>query len=1010
MLTAARLRACRGIDDVLGLFRELGYPVEPVAIDPEPWRRAGITIGWNGESDFRLAARLRHCDLFLLSHAREEAIRDFLRSYGEYNVLTKSAVLYYERDTTRFSVYDLSARRELRRLDIDLAAPTPNAVDRLNLLAAGGEPARVFDLALGREALTRRFFERFRDAVRDVGAAVAAACPGETADACGAQALLILSRLLFLSFIQEKGWLAGERRFLFDRLRHDSFYATVLAPLFFGCLNTPVDARDDAARRLGRTPYLNGGLFEPSPFERRHPALTVPDDLMRGVIIEVFEKFDFSSDEQDAAGSHVDPEMLGRVFEALMAGDERAATGSFYTPREIVGVLTGRAIDAWLGDGAAEEKLARLETITVLDPACGSGAFLLAALRAIEERMRALAAEAGVAPPPDLRQRIVERSLYGVDIKAEAVRLCELRLWLAIVSGADVPADEVRPLPNLDRNIMQGNSLFSPTDFLGDGRGDIYRDWVWALRAQSDLVERYRHAARSERPALARVMRDNDRRLASDLLVRAIDRDEEELERLTAPHRDLFGRAVAADHDRAQQLQERIAANRRELDRIEEGTLDFFSFDVHFAPVLARGGFDLVAGNPPWVRNARIETRARRMLGERYSLFRPIGVRAGFHQPDLAVAFFERALALANDGGVVTMLLPAKVLSAGYAAAMRRAAERNTIAALDDWSASGRRHFDGDTFPLGITVIRRRPPVGHRVQVRDGEARFEVLQRDLPAGCEWSLAEPEAAAILRRLRDRHHPLTESLARKPLMGVKTGDNQAFFLGDAKLRGETLVTSDGIAIPLAFVARCVRGRALRRWSGGTSEWILWPPATGWNPVPRWLERLGEARGLDPAEFRLSFVKPEHVGIKVAWKDVSRGMQAAVLPDTVEIAGRPYPLVANQTLYTLDAVSLDEAYALAAVLNSTVADALILATAERAKDAHFRYFGRTIGRMPMPRLAPDVLQWESLVRLSRRAHLGAGNLDHEIDGVVAWFYGIDGEELAILRAFVGRRLDAR
>jgi hypothetical protein len=1009
MLTAARLRLCRGIDDILGLFRELGYPIEPLAVDPEPWRRAGISIGWNGESDFRLAARLRHCDLFLLSHAGEEAIRDFLRSYSDYNVLTKSAVLYYRQDCRIFSVYDLSARRELRRLDVDLAAPTPHAVDRLNLLAAGGDPVRVFDLALGREALTRRFFERFRDAVRDVGAAVASACPDETAEACGAQALLILSRLLFLSFIQEKGWLGGERRFLFDRLRHDSFYASVLAPLFFGCLNTPADARDDAARRLGPIPYLNGGLFEPSPFERRHPSLAIPDELMRAVITEVFEKFDFSSDERDAAGSHVDPEMLGRVFESLMAGDERAASGSFYTPREIVGVLIGRAIDAWLGDGGAEEKLARLETITVLDPACGSGAFLLAALSAIEERMRALAAETGIPLPRDLRQRIVERSLYGVDIKAEAVRLCELRLWLAIVSASEAPVEEVRPLPNLDRNILQGNSLFSPTDFLGDGRGDIYREWVWALRAQSDLVERYRHAARSDRPALARLMRENDRRLASEMLVHAIDRDEEELQRLAAPHRDLFGRAVAADAERAQQLQQRIAGNRRDLDRIEEGTLDFFSFDIHFAPVIAGGGFDLVAGNPPWVRNARIESRARRMLGERYSLFRPIGERAGFHQPDLAVAFFERALALTKEEGVVAMLLPSKVLNAGYAAAMRRAAERNTIAALDDWSSSGKRHFDADTFPLGVTVIKRRPPVGHRVQVRDGEARFEIVQRDLPAGCEWSLVEPEAAAILRRLRDQHPPLTESLSRKPLMGVKTGDNQAFFLSDARLRGDALVTSDGIPIPLTYVARCVRGRALRRWSGGSSEWILWPPPNGWKPVPRWLERLGDARGVDPSELRLSFVKPEHVGIKVAWKDVSRGMQAAVLPDTVEIAGRPYPLVANQTLYTLDAVSLDEAYVLAAVLNSTVADALILATAERAKDAHFRYFGRTVGRIPLPRLAPDVLQWESLVRLSRRAHLGAANLDHEIDGVVAWLYGIDGEELAILRSFVGRRLDA-
>src|SRR5437773_785187 len=98
------------------------------------------------------------------------------------------------------------------------------------------------------------------------------------------EALLILSRLLFLSFVQEKGWLNGERRFLFDRLPERDFFATVLMPLFFGCLNTPAAERNAEARRLGRIPYLNGGLFEPSGFELRHPSLPIGDDLIRHVI------------------------------------------------------------------------------------------------------------------------------------------------------------------------------------------------------------------------------------------------------------------------------------------------------------------------------------------------------------------------------------------------------------------------------------------------------------------------------------------------------------------------------------------------------------------------------------------------------------------------------------------------------------------------------------------------------------------------------------------------------
>src|SRR5688572_20446678 len=376
MLTRERVRACSGPDAALDLLRELGYPVQPIDVDPDEWRRGGVPLPWNGEAHLRLAARLQHFDLFVLTGpVAEETIAEFMRTYAEYNLMTKSAIVY--QNCNSISVFDYVSDRGLRRLDVDLADPTPHSVDRLNLLALGDEGSlpRIFDRALDRESVTRQFFQRFRRAVTDVADALAAAVPREEREAIDGQALLILSRLLFLSFIQEKGWLNGERRFLVDRLEHEigrgrEFFSGVLVPLFFGCLNTPLHERKPAARRLGAVPYLNGGLFEPSAFEQRHGDIHLPNDLMQRVIEQVFEKFDFRIDEGDAAGTHVDPEMLGKVFESLMAADERAASGSFYTPREIVDVLTERAITEWLGEG----RLEKLESITVLDPACGSGA------------------------------------------------------------------------------------------------------------------------------------------------------------------------------------------------------------------------------------------------------------------------------------------------------------------------------------------------------------------------------------------------------------------------------------------------------------------------------------------------------------------------------------------------------------------------------------------------------------------------------------------------------------
>lgn len=1042
MISAERMRACRTSDDVLSLFGSLGYPVQRIPVDIEEWRLGGITIPWNGQCRLEVVSRLRLFDLLLLEGNVEEAdVRSFLRSYARYNQLTKSALINYNSENCTYSLYDLGGTDSLRRLRFSLGAATTHGLDRLNLLsideAGQASVGRIFDRALDRERITRQFFLRFRAAVADLAGALAESCRCEPQEERQQEALLLLSRLLFLSFVQEKGWLAGERRFLVDRAARAEkegleFFASVLLPLFFGCLNTPLAERDETALALGGIPYLNGGLFEPSRFERRNPELHVSNDLMGRILEELFERFDFSVDESDTAGTHVDPEMLGKVFESLMAEGERAASGSFYTPKELVDALTRRAIAERLAAGdpvlretlraiaageqrslprsEAAEALHRLEGLTILDPACGSGAFLLSALHAMERLTYALSASAKREVAPGLRQRIVERSLFGVDLKPEAVRLCELRLWLAIVSASGSAIETVAPLPNLDRNVLQGNALLSPLDFLGAHRADVYSDWSLAVRAQRDLVARYRNAPRHDRPALLRLIRENDRNLAAELLSAAARRDEAELIAATEPRLDLFGNTAPVEEERCRHLQARIAATREALLRVEDGELDFFAFDIHFAPVMAEGGFDVVAGNPPWVRNARIGSSARRVYRDRYALFRRGGRDTPFHQPDLAVAFFERAVALAVRGGIVSMLLPAKIANAAYAAPLRRFA-REQLALIDvsDWSVPARRHFSADTFPLGLTVRKSAPLAGERVCVSVGGETFAVpateLSLDGPAS-EWVLVPPEVMRILRRIHEQFGPLEEVLGRTPLMGVKTGRNKAFFLDDATALGTRILTGEGIEVPLEALCRCVRGRDVRRWSTTASHWMLWPPRSGWRDTPPWLLRVAAARGIAPDALRLSFVRPEHVGIKVAWKDVSRGMSAVVLPESVSMGGGSVPLVPNQTLYCVDAVSTDEAYAIAALLNSTVADALLLVAAERAKDNHYRYFGRTVSRMPLPAVRPGAGSWDVLVRLSRAAHR-KGRAPDELDPLVASLFDVTTTELSILRAFVEKRL---
>jgi hypothetical protein len=445
-------------------------------------------------------------------------------------------------------------------------------------------------------------------------------------------------------------------------------------------------------------------------------------------------------------------------------------------------------------------------------------------------------------------------------------------------------------------------------------------------------------------------------------------------------------------------LQERIAATRKMQERADEGELDFFSFDVHFAPVLARGGFDAVIGNPPWVRNSRIDTRARRMLSERYRLFRAAGgnERTAFHQPDLSIAFFERALALTRARGVISLLMPAKMLNAAYAAPLRHAADMLDVVALDDWSDTAHRWFEADTFPLGFTLAKRRPSLATEVKAAGERFIVPVL-----GNAEWMLIPPAVAAIVDRLRREHAPLREVLGRAPLMGVKTGDNGSFFLNVKRVRGASLETHDGFFIPLGAVCRCVRGRDTQRWRAAATQWMLWPPSDGWQRVPKWLERFASAHRIDVASLKLQYVRAEHLGVKVVWKDLSRGLAAAVLGHSQQVSGRAVPLVPNQTLYVLDAKSVEEARVIAALMNSTIFGALALCTAERAKDSYFRYFGRTVAAIPLPRIRRGSLAWCDLAQLARRCN-GA-----EIDAVVAAQYGVSPEEHEVLAQFVARRL---
>jgi hypothetical protein len=331
---AQLLKGIRSLEDLPALVAALGH--EPLW-DPVPGgREPSVVVGRAGEFPWyavsgpradhraralarRMAARGRLCGTWGLDHAAR-------------------------RLTVTVSLHGLP------RLSVDLDAPDQSALAILGRLASAsrsGGPGYAAQAAeaLGGEAIGQRFFREFRATLERM----AAGLPGPLAQADRhAIALLHLTRVLFLYFVQAKGWLAGNGRFLSDVLdrclaHKRRVHRDLLRPLFFGTLNTPLSERGRTAVRFGAVPFLNGGLFEPHPLERRLRG-DIANVLWRDAFDRLFERFHFTVAEGERGG--IAPDMLGRVFEGVMAPDERRATGTYYTPTALVDELLGEGVAA----------------------------------------------------------------------------------------------------------------------------------------------------------------------------------------------------------------------------------------------------------------------------------------------------------------------------------------------------------------------------------------------------------------------------------------------------------------------------------------------------------------------------------------------------------------------------------------------------------------------------------------------------------------------------------------
>ena len=952
-------------------------------------------------------------------------------------------------------------------LRIDRTRVLDSDADTLRSLAAVPEHdallrhARFTDI-LRREALSNRFYRLLEGAV----SALAGSMTGPTAHTVSAAdrrelALLVTSRCLFLAFLEAKGWLDHRLDFLLHhttaQLEHGGqLHQRLLRPLFFGTLNTPRRHRAPSARHFGAVPFLNGGLFAPTPLEKRHRTLHCTDDAIAQLVGAVLDRHRFTAHEDSASWSEaaVDPEMLGRAFESLMATDERRRSGAFYTPPSLVDQVVRDALghalpnlppDAFDDTNAPLDltpaATTALHQLRVLDPACGSGAFLVHALERLSTMHRRLPrpSTSATVDTHHIRRQLLTHCIFGVDRNPVAVWLCELRLWLSVViECTETDSTRVPPLPNLDHHIRVGDSL----------AGGNFRFAPPSARALTALRDRYTRATGPRKVTVARALQREERQRA--LVELATQRDALRAERTALLRslraRDLFGQRRApnrADTIRLTALRLECRALATARAKLANGGALPFRFVTYFADVAAAGGFDVLIGNPPWVRPHALPQREREQLRREFRSMRAAtwhagaaraGAGVGFaSQPDLAVAFIERSLELLAPGGTLALLVPAKLWRSLSGGGIRRTiAQLATIRTIRDWSDAPAL-FDAATYP-SLLVARTHPradthtdsapltalDIHVTISTTHGDRHFPVpparLALDGDTAAPWILLPPPAHAAFERLRTVGPALGDSHIGRPLLGVKCGCNAAFLVHAREHDDDsaTVVASDNPApgavsrprsatIERLLLRPALRGEGITARApiagepaGGDELRILWthgtdglplrtlPPATTrwlahWRPR---LESRRDARARMPwwTLFRTEAARADTP--RVVWADIGKRLRTRVLE-----AGDP--TVPLNSCYVVRTASIDDAYALDALLNSTIAAAWLDVLAEPARGGFRRFLGWTVASLPVPH---DWLRARTLLapigqRLARHESVPI----HEHDQAVADAYDV-------------------
>ncbi len=726
--------------------------------------------------------------------------------------------------------------------------------------------------------------------------------------------------------------------------------------------------------------------------------ITRRDKASSRAVTEIIQNLSLALDRLDLSKVQID--LLRRLYQQFFDAETRKALGEFYTNEEIVNeILDGVG---YHGEYILDKRL--------LDMSCGSGTFLIVAIRRFIEAGK----QKGLSNTEILER--LQTGILGIDIHPFAVAMARVNYLLAISELIDATVRRV-----LGKFIIP----IYWTDSLAGFRKRPEPTGIPIIEVDVSPLGTFNLPDHSE--------------LDWDYLI------------------DITKKAVIENWEENRYLQEfsedvvlkykdtLLSFLRKFKKRASEGRDSRWLSTLRNVIIVDKlmGQCDFVVGNPPWVRIHNVDEQLRKRIAEKYAFY---GKKAGWNprlkktripfreQVDYSIAFVEAALRYLKEGGFFGFVITSNVVRSLYAGAMRNKLLQDTkLLQIIDYSLTKVELFEGaQNAPLIIIFQKIRPEKEHKVKMKlinrlDQSIYWEIEQAALPLYKDdlyspWIMVPPEVLSVIRKMQSAGPRLGDVFLLS--MGIKTAANDVFFVEDFELadRPNLVIafTKKGkVRIEHEVLRPILRGRDIDAWLYAPQGYIIWthddnngkvlpklpPNAENYfnqQHIKRILVKRSDYRkGYPPwIIFRVS---QDKLNDKVAWQMIARYIEAAYIPaefDDKRLGKRK--LIVDHSVYFVNAE--DCALEIAGLLNSTPARVYASAFVNRTGAVYLQFFAWIIGLIPIPKTI-ILGKAKNIADISRQLHEVKGNnpsLVEKLDKEIAKLYGISNAELHNVKTF--------